>query len=147
MALVQQKQASDDEDEELGAPAAAVYKSHSGGIFDVLEDMKEKAEGQLNDLRKAESTAKHNFNMLKQSLTDEMEADQKDMDEEKSLKAASEEQRATAEGDLAETVKELAKDKESLKVASDTCMQVAADHEATVKSRNEELKAIATAKK
>jgi hypothetical protein len=145
MALVQQK--SDSDDEELGAPAAAVYKSHSNGIFDVLEDMKEKAEGQLNDLRKAESTTKHNYNMLKQSLTDEMEADNKDMDEEKSLKAASEEQKATAEGDLSETVKELAKDKESLKVASDTCMQVAADHEATVKSRNEELTAIATAEK
>merc|ERR1719281_126749 len=86
MALVQQQSGSDDE--ELGAPAAAVYKTHSGSIFDVLEDMKEKAEGQLNDLRKAESTSKHNYNMLKQSLEDEIEADTKDMDEEKSLKAA-----------------------------------------------------------
>merc|ERR1719443_118343 len=145
MALVQQQSGSDDE--ELGAPAAAVYKTHSGSIFDVLEDMKEKAEGQLNDLRKAESTAQHNFNMLKQSLTDEIENDNKDMDEEKSLKAASEEQQATAEGDLAETKKELAKDRESLKTATTTCMSVAADHEATVKSRTEELNAIATAEK
>merc|ERR1719265_1894217 len=52
-ALVQQQQGSEDDD--FGAPAAAVYKSHSGSIFDVLEDMKEKAEGQLADLRKAES--------------------------------------------------------------------------------------------
>jgi len=144
-ALVQQQ--SGEDDQELGAPAAAVYKTHSGSIFDVLEDMKEKPEGQLNDLRKAESTAKHNFNMLKQSLEDEIENDTKDMDEEKSLKAASEEQQATAEGDLAETVKELAKDRESLKTAQSTCMTVAADHEATVKSRNEELNAIATAEK
>merc|ERR1719393_666300 len=144
-ALVQQQSGS--HDEELGAPAAAVYKTHSGGIFDVLGDMKEKAEGQLDELRKAESTAKHNFNMLKQSLTDEIENDTKDMDEEKSLKAASEEQKATAEGDLAETVKELAKDTESLKTATTTCMSVAADHEATVKSRTEELTAIATAEK
>merc|ERR550514_863351 len=145
MALVQQQSGSDDE--ELGAPAAAVYKTHSGSIFDVLEDMKEKAEGQLNDLRKAESTSKHNFNMLKQSLEDEIENDTKDMEEEKSLKAASQEQQATAEGDLAETVKELAKDRESLKTATTTCMSVAADHEATVKSRTEELNAIATAEK
>jgi len=144
-ALLQQQSGS--EDDELGAPAAAVYKSHSTSIFDVLGDMKEKAEGQLDDLRKAESTAKHNFNMLKQSLTDEIENDTKDMDEEKSLKAASEEQKATAEGDLAETVKELAKDTESLKTATTTCMSVAADHEATVKSRTEELTAIATAEK
>jgi len=85
--------------------------------------------------------------MLKQSLTDEIENDTKDMDEEKSLKAASEEQQATAEGDLAETKKELAKDRESLKTATTTCMSVAADHEATVKSRQEELNAIATAEK
>jgi hypothetical protein len=145
MALVQQQSGSDDE--ELGAPAAAVYKTHSGSIFDVLEDMKEKAESQLDELRKAESTAKHNYNMLKQSLEDEIENDTKDMEEEKSLKAASEEQQATAEGDLAETVKELAKDRESLKTATTTCMSVAADHEATVKSRTEELSAIATAEK
>merc|ERR1712100_300976 len=145
MALVQQQSGSDDE--ELGAPAAAVYKTHSTSIFDVLEDMKEKAEGQLDELRKAESTATHNYNMLKQSLTDEIENDNKDMDEEKSLKAASEEQQATAEGDLAETVKELGKDRESLNVATTTCMEVAADHEATVKSRTEELNAIATARK
>jgi len=146
-ALVQQQSASDSDDEEIGAPAAAVYKSKSGGITEILEDMKEKADGQLNDLRKAEATSKHNFNMLKQSLEDSIEADNKDMDEEKSLKAASEEQKSIADGDLAETVKELAKDQESLKVASSTCMTVAADHEATVQSRNEELAAIATAKK
>merc|ERR1719487_3252586 len=147
MALVQSQQNSDSDDEELGAPAAAVYKSHSSSIFDVLEDMKEKAEGQLAELRKAESSKKHNFNMLKQSLTDEIEADTKDMDDEKSFKAATEESKAVAEGDLAETVKGLAEDKKALATASSTCMTVAADHEATVKSRTEELTAIATAKK
>merc|ERR1711959_871067 len=132
---------------DLGAPAAAVYKTHSSSIFDVLEDMKEKAEGQLAELRKAESTTKHNYNMLKQSLEDQMEADNKDMDEEKSSKASTEESKAVAEGDLADTVKGLGEDKKALATASSTCMTVAADHEATVKSRTEELNAIATAKK
>jgi len=147
MALVQQHSGSDDEDLSLGAPAAAVYQTHSTSIFDVLEDLKEKADSQLNDLRKAESTSQHNFNMLKQSLEDEIENDTKDMDEEKSLKAATEEQQATAEGDLSETVAELGKDRESLKTATTTCMTVAADHEASMKSRTEELTAIATAEK
>merc|ERR1719231_1533187 len=146
MALVQQRSATDDEDlQEPGAPASAAYKTHSTSVFDVLEDMKEKAETQLADLRKAESTAQHNFDMLKQSLTDEIEADNKDMEEEKSLKASTEEQQATAEGDLAETVKELKKDNESLEVATSTCMQVAADHDATVKARTEELSVLASA--
>merc|ERR1719272_1834308 len=144
-ALVQSQQGA--EDDELGAPAAAVYKSASGGVFDVLEDLKEKAEGQLANLRKAESTTKHNYNMLKQSLDDEIEADSSDMSKEKSAKASTEESKAVAEGDLAETVKGLAEDKKALATASSTCMTVAADHEATVKSRDEELNAIATAKK
>ena len=42
---------SDSDDEMLGAPAAANYKSHSNGIFDVLEDMKDKAEAELGDLQ------------------------------------------------------------------------------------------------
>jgi len=146
-ALVQSQQGAASEDEELAAPAAAVYKSHSSSIFDVLEDMKEKAEGQLAELRKAESTTKHNFNMLAQSLNDQLDADNKDMTSEKSLKASTEENKAVAEGDLAETVKGLAEDSKALATASSTCMTVAADHEATVKSRTEELTAIATAKK
>jgi len=146
-ALVQSQQGPGSDDEELAAPAAAVYKSHSSSIFDVLEDMKEKAEGQLAELRKAESTTKHNFNMLAQSLNDQLDADNKDMTEEKSLKASTEENKAVAEGDLAETVKGLAEDNKALGVASSTCMTVAADHEATTKSRTEELTAIATAKK
>merc|ERR1740115_367063 len=146
-ALVQSQQGTASDDEELGAPAAAVYKSHSSSIFDVLEDMKEKAEGQLAELHKAESTTKHNFNMLAQSLEDEIAADSSDMTQEKSLKASTEENKASAEGDLAETVKGLAEDNKALAVASSTCMTVAADHEATVKSRTEELTAIATANK
>merc|ERR1719408_990186 len=146
-ALVQSQQGAEADDELLAAPAAKVYESKSGSITDVLEDMKEKAEGQLDELRKAEAVTKHNYDQLAQSLTGEIEADSRDMDEEKSFKASTEESKAVAEGDLAETVKGLAEDKQALATASSTCMQVAADHDATVKSRNEELKAIAMAKK
>jgi len=147
VALVQANQGEEADDMEMGAPAAAVYKSHSSSIFDVLEDMKEKAETQLGDLRKAESNTKHSYEMLKQSLTDQIEADTKDMEEEKSLKASTEETKAVASGDLAETVKDLKADESALATAQTTCMQVATDHDATVKSRTEELTAIATAKK
>merc|ERR1719401_1391238 len=94
------------EDTEAGAPAAATYSSQSGGIVDLLEDLKEKAEGELAEARKAESSAKHNFNMMRQSLQDQMSADTKDMNEEKAAKEAAAEAKATAEGDLATTVAE-----------------------------------------
>merc|ERR1719487_714635 len=147
MALVQAKQGSSNDDDDFGAPAAATYKSQSGNIVDLLEDLKEKAEEELADLRKAESGAKHNYQMLKQSLEDQIAADSKDMDEQKSAKAAADETKATAVGDLAETTKALANGKETLETTGTTCMTVAADHEATMKGREEELNAIATAKK
>lgn len=145
--LVALVQSQNSDDQEPGAPEAAVYKTHSSGILDVLEDMKEKAEGSLSDLRKEETNSKHNFEMLKQSLEDQMTADTKDMEDEKAAKAEAAEGKATAEGDLAETVKLLKNTKDALATASTTCMQVAADHQATVKARDEELTAIATATK
>mmetsp|Transcript_18130 Transcript_18130/g.42678 ORF Transcript_18130/g.42678 Transcript_18130/m.42678 type:complete len:700 (-) Transcript_18130:550-2649(-) len=146
LSLVQSQQNSADDMDDLGAPAAAVYKTHSTSIVDVLEDLKEKAEEQLSDLRKAESNAKHNYDMLKQSLDDQSSADSKDLADEKSAKAESEGAKANAEGDLAATVKDLADAKGALQLANTNCMQTAADHDATVKARKEELKAIAEAK-
>merc|ERR1719407_197211 len=143
VALVQ----AQDSDSESGAPAAATYKSQSGGIVDVLEDLKEKAEAELADARKAESNAKHNYEMMKQSLEDQIAADTKDMNEEKAGKEAAAEGKATAEGDLATTVKELKGAETELQTANTDCMTTAADHEATVAARTEELKVIATAEK
>merc|ERR1711956_69159 len=77
----------DQGDEEFGAPAAAAYKSQSGGIIDVLEDMKEKAESQLAELRKAEEAAKHNYEMLKSSLELSADRESAEMKEEKTSKA------------------------------------------------------------
>jgi hypothetical protein len=144
-ALVQSQQTTDDDDSELGAPAAATYKTHSTGIFDVLEDLKEKAEAQLSELRKAETAAKHNYNMLKQSLEDQLAADNKDMAAQKSGKAAAEENKAIAEGDLEKTNADLKGLNEARVGANANCMTVAADHEATVQARNGELKVIAEA--
>jgi len=138
MALVQDQ----GEDSEAGAPAAATYKSQSGGIVDLLEDLKEKAEGELAEARKAESNAKHNYAMMRQSLEDQMAADTKDMTAEKSAKEAAAESKATAEGDLATTVSELKENEQGLATANSNCMTTAADHEATVAARTAELKSL-----
>mmetsp|Transcript_75524 Transcript_75524/g.119251 ORF Transcript_75524/g.119251 Transcript_75524/m.119251 type:complete len:697 (+) Transcript_75524:65-2155(+) len=145
VALVQAKENSEESD--VGEPAAAVYKTHSGGILDVLEDLKDKAEAELADARKAENTAKHNFAMMKSSLEDQMAFDTKNMNEEKAAKEAAAESKATAEGDLASTVKALKESEEALETANTDCMQTAADHEATVAARKEELNVIHTAEK
>jgi chromosome segregation ATPase len=147
LALAQEHQETNADEDDAGAPAAAVYKTHSTNIFDVLEDLKEKAEGELSALRKAESNAAHNYNMLKQSLDDQIAADTKGMNDEKASKAEAEEGKAGADGDLARTQKELKEAEEKLATANANCMTVAADHDATVTSRKEELAVVAQAKK
>merc|ERR1719410_2353891 len=144
-ALVQTQQASDDGD--MGAPDPAVYKGQSGGIIDTLGDLLEKAESQLNELRNKETASLHEFQALKQSLEDKIKYESKELAEAKQGIAASNEKKAAAEGDLDMTSKNLAEDVTALSELHHECLSKAQDYEAETKSRGEELKAIATAKK
>merc|ERR1719272_2051340 len=100
MALVQGKDGSSDDDMLLGAPAPDAYKSHSGGIVDVLQDMKDKADAELADARKAEMNNKHNYDMMKVSLTDAIAAANHEKAEAEAAKADAKGAKAVAEGDL-----------------------------------------------
>jgi len=144
-ALVQSRDT--EEDTSFGAPAATVYESHSGGIVETLEGLLDKAEAQLDAARKQETAATHNFEMLKQSLEDEIKFASKDMAKAKTGIAKSGEKKASSEGDLDVTSKSLKGDTESLADLHQTCMTKAQDFEAETKSRGEELKALAVAKK
>jgi len=144
-ALVQTEQS--DSDSEMGAPAAQVYEGHSDGIIGTLEGLTEKAEGQLDKARKAESTAVQNYQMLKQSLTDEIKFANKDMDKAKKGLAEAQEKKAGAEGDLEVTSKDLAEDIKTKSTLHQDCMNGAEEFELSTKSRGEELNALATAKK
>merc|ERR1719440_2740914 len=107
----------------FGAPDAAVYESHSGGIIDTLEGLLDKAQDQLANSRKTETTSQHNYEMLKQSLTDEMKFGNQDMADAKKALAESAEAKATAEGDLGVTSKALAADEKSLADLHQDCME------------------------
>merc|ERR1719245_2719594 len=144
-ALVQSHES--EEEDSFGAPAAAVYKSHSGGIVETLEGLLDKAEAQLDKARKTETAAAHNFEMLKQSLEDEIKFANADMAKAKKGIAQSAEAKAAAEGDLDVTSKSLKGDTGSLADLHQTCMTKAQDFEAETKSRGEELKALGEAKK
>jgi len=148
--LIQSQTASSEDDEDLdslvGAPKAASYESKSGGVVDLIEDMKEKAEGQLQDIRKAETESAHNYDMLKQSVKDQLGADSGELEKQKARKASATEQKATAEGELQVTTKKLDESTKKLAATQSGCMQVAADHEATIEARKTELEALAKAK-
>jgi len=147
--LLQRSQQDPDSeaDGEVNAPAAAVYEGHSGGIIATLEGLLEKAEAQLDTARKTETSNLHNYESMKQALTDEIKYGTEDLNKAKQCVSEAEEAKAVAEGDLAVTAKTLAEDVKSLADLHSECMTKAQEFEAETKSRDEELKALAEAKK
>jgi hypothetical protein len=150
MALVQAQSGDEDLALELqpgGAPDPAAYKSKSGGIVSVLEDMLEKAKGELAAAQKAEMNSKFDYDMLKQKLEDMMANADKVMDETKKAKAAAEEAKAIAQGELDTASKTLSDSESHLKDLQQECMAKAEEYETSQHSRSEELTALDTAKK
>jgi polyhydroxyalkanoate synthesis regulator phasin len=131
----------------VNAPEAKAYESHSGGILDTLADMQDKAEGLLSDARKAEVNARHAFELLAQSLKDELKVQNEELSNTRRQLAATSEVKGQAEGDLATTNKDLGEDRDYLKDLSMNCQQRAVDHEVSLKGRQEELDALREARK
>jgi peptidoglycan hydrolase CwlO-like protein len=146
-ALVQSSSHSADSDGAPGAPDPEAYENHSAGIVGTLEDLLEKAQSQLDDARAKETASLHNFELLELTLKDEIKFATKELGEAKKALAVSEAALAAAEGDLAVTSKSLAAAIAALADLHKECMEKANDYEDETKSRGEELKALATAKK
>jgi len=105
--------------------------------------MKDKAETELSDLRKAETNSAHNYEVLKVALTDEIKALNSELSDAKSDKASAESTKAVAEGDLEGTVKDLALANEAMTIVGSDCMTSAQDHDVSKKARAEELAVLA----
>jgi len=147
-ALIQASTSEDDlELQPGGAPDPAAYKSSSGGIISALEDMLEKAKAQQSEAQKEEMNAKFDFDMLKQKLEDQVKFANKELDDTKKSKAASEEGKATAEGNLEKSNKGVKEDSIKLKELQQECMTKAEEYEVEMHDREGELEALALAKK
>jgi len=144
-AFLQNKE--DDDDQPFGKPQTRAYESHSGGILETLANMQEKAEGMLAEARKTELNAKHNFELLEQSLKNELDIQNKSLSTFKKSLAASKQAKAQAEGDKAVTDKDLAEDKKYVQDLTQNCKMRAQDAETSAASRAEELKALKEAKR
>merc|ERR1719455_46012 len=128
-------QGDQDGDAELGAPDPAVYKSKSGGIVDTLTNMKDEAEGELSEARKAEMNSQHNYDMLKQGLVDSIAAAEHENTQTENDKAEAIETKAAAEGDLAVTEKDLADAQKALQGVGTDCMEKASGHQVSTQGR------------
>lgn len=112
-ALIEASSASDDDDFQTPQPEA--YKSHAASIIDTLADLKIKAESERSALRKAELESKHNFEMLKQSLEDQLTNLNKNSQSLQLNRNQKSEELGKAQGDLSSTQGALQEDSKYLK--------------------------------
>merc|ERR1719269_258317 len=145
--LLQSNSEENDEDLYLQPQAATSgYQSQGSGILDTISDMKDKAESTLSDARKAEMTAAHEYEMLKQSLETQMSTMKKRMSEATTEKSGLEEAKSSAEEELASTKKTLADDEKYLEDLKQSCSAKAEEWATRQKDAAGELAAIAKAK-
>merc|ERR1719443_2211305 len=147
MAFVQSSSEAGDSDAALGAPDPAAYKTHSTDIVATLQELLDKAKGELDEARKKETADQMNFEMLVQQLAGEITADEKCIADSETCLGQCKEEGAQCESDFNEASKALAMLEKELADLHADCMQKAQDFEMEVKSRAEELKALAEAKK
>jgi len=129
-------------------PQASVknYENHSGGIAQVLDDMKEKAEEQRAAAQKEEMESKFAFDMVKQSLENLMKSGNDELAKAKAAKAAAEEEKAQAEGDLAAEKTDIKGTSKELETLQHDCMTRASEFEASQAESKEEMAALTKAK-
>merc|ERR1719230_648199 len=74
--FLQEAQAAEEDDDlsfaAAQAPKPDAIESHAGGILTTMEEMQEKAEDSLSELRKTETEAVHSFELVKSGLEDEI---------------------------------------------------------------------------
>lgn len=137
---------TNNEDSDFVQPEAAVYQSKSGGIVETLSDLLDKAQDQLESARKQETQNLHAYELMQQSLQDEIKFSNKDRDESEAAKFAAGERKAKSEGSLSMTQKDLKADNKALEELHHRCMTTSQDYQEQTKIRGEELKAIKDAK-
>mmetsp|Transcript_56567 Transcript_56567/g.78437 ORF Transcript_56567/g.78437 Transcript_56567/m.78437 type:complete len:670 (+) Transcript_56567:65-2074(+) len=128
------------------APEPATYESKTGGVTEMLEDMLDKSKDQLMELRKKETEAKHSFEMVTQSLADEIKFAKAALDKAKKSQAEQARIKAEAEKDLQQTKISLTQDQKSLSDVTMDCKQEVADYQEETKSRGLETEALTAAK-
>jgi len=145
--LVQLNDEDTDDDDNTAAPAVASYEKSSGGVLNMLKELLERAESELEQLRAKEEKALADYNLLKQSLKQEITYSEDDKSIANKEESEAKEEQSIDEGDLGMTVKDVEADVKDLGDLRRVCIQKVEEFTSMHKSRDEELKALAEAKK
>mmetsp|Transcript_147550 Transcript_147550/g.260166 ORF Transcript_147550/g.260166 Transcript_147550/m.260166 type:complete len:670 (-) Transcript_147550:57-2066(-) len=124
------------------APEANAYEFQSTDIVTMLEKLKVQFIDQLNALEKEEMSAKHNFEMLIQQLTDDIGTDTATAEKKTGEKAGKLEAAAEGTADKKETEKAKAAEEEALSDRTAECAAKKDEVTSNQKVRADEIKAI-----
>jgi len=128
----------------IQAPAgqANAYEFQSGGIVEMLEDLKEKFDEERSTLEKEEMNGKHAFDMMMLELKDSTDSANNERATKAKTKAQREEDAAGSKGELADTTSSRDEDQKYLDELNAQCSQKSSDYENRQALRTEELEAI-----
>eukprot|EP00933_Yihiella_yeosuensis_P040478 TRINITY_DN347_c0_g1_i3.p1 TRINITY_DN347_c0_g1~~TRINITY_DN347_c0_g1_i3.p1 ORF type:complete len:695 (+),score=240.14 TRINITY_DN347_c0_g1_i3:108-2192(+) len=130
---------------ESQAPVKKAYESRSGNIIDVLLEMRQEARKNLEELRTEERAQQSSYDLLKASLDDKIKITKAEIEESQGEKASAQEVEGAAQAQQNQAKATLAEDQKSLADLVQMCETDASDHEEEVKTRTEELAALAKA--
>jgi hypothetical protein len=141
-------QSHENDDLALHAPQGntEAYGAHSDGIVGTLEDMKAKAEDQLSTARKGAMESRHNYDMTKMSLEQEIKNLKDQLGSATATKAATGEALGKSNGDLAGVEKSKAADEEYVSATTNQCEERKSEWAVRVKDADAETAAIEKAK-
>jgi len=124
------------------APQAAGYEFQSGGVVEMLENLRDKFQKEKNDLEKDEMGAEHAYNLMQMELKDSISAAESMRATKAKMKAGKEADAATDKGSLADTMASKAEDEKYLADLVAQCEQKSNDFASRQQLRAEELEAI-----
>jgi len=127
------------------APEAYGYEFQSGGVVDMLLKLSDEFATKKTELEADEMSAQHAFENMLQQLTDNIENAEHEIAQKKVLRAETEEAKAEAEGDLAQTEKDRAEDQKYLDTMTALCEQKSTDFASRQELRAGEIEAMTKA--
>jgi chromosome segregation ATPase len=121
---------------------SVAFESKSGGIISKIEEMKEKAEETLSEMRSTEMKATNDFSMLEQSLNQGIAVATDKISMAKKAIGAKTEELGSAKGDLQETTASKAADEKYVAQLKHDCEEAAANWAQRQESASAEMGAI-----
>jgi len=124
------------------APEADGYEFQSGGVVEMLKELKGKFEEEKTNLEKAEMEAKHAYEMLVHDLDEQLTASASERQRKAAAKSTHLKTAAQAQGNLQATQRKRDGDAALLADVSSQCRLESSDFEARQKVRSDELAAL-----